>query len=652
MTRKTELSTHAAKVRPVLQAIARLVSTDRRAVILATDKAEVLLSNAPATRVGMDAEGLVKAFDWPALCVRARRAGSIAVSTKFQNTELEGELVHMPLGTADGFLLRLAETDQEAALLRNRTRTATLLRVSHDLRTPIQSLLAATDAIFQSEEVDAATADARRDQMQRSAQLALNHIDNVIKVIRGELTTADIQSDEDFSLTEEVRATLDMIKPIAGARGTAVSLHLDPAEDVHVHGPVRFVRALLQNMFDNSVKYGGTAVDVHVACTREPSNAQVAILVEVSDLGGGLPEAQKVRLMRAIDLADISLARQTGAATGPKDGRPSAGLNVLAHALGQLGGTLEVLDRGEDGKAVAVGTDSKVIGTILRARFDLAPADQIAPATIAPKGETIDGQTLAGVGVLVVEDSPSSRDWLVHCLRAAGASVIPVENGLRALEVLQNADAVQKVDLLLTDMTLPYINGIELVQRIIGMQSSGALAWQGKMLGLTAHIDEDLRAACLKLGMAQLLEKPIRSVDLCRSVHEVVRSAACDVAPVPGQKSGRGSDCSSTQPLAPNMVKELIEQLGLDTARGFMRRARSEAGAVFEDILQNGVRADTGRMIHAATGACGLTGLKLLERTLRELELLADAAQPIARKQLGDLEVALDVTGRVIEELE
>ncbi|UOA29423.1 response regulator [Pseudosulfitobacter sp. DSM 107133] len=662
MPEKTQSAAHAAKVRPVLQAVARLVSTDRRAVVLATEQAEVLLSNAPASRVGLDAKGLNSAFDWAKICARARRAGSVAVSTTFKKAVLEGELVHLPLGTADGFLLRLAETDQEAALLRNRTRTATLLRVSHDLRTPIQSLLAATDAVLQGQGADGPSADERRAKMQRSAELALSHIDNVIKVIRGELTTADIQSDENFNLTEEVRATLDMIEPIASARGASLTLRLDPPEDVNVHGPVRFVRALLQNMFDNSVKHGGAAIDVQLTCSTLPATTDaapaVAIMVEVSDQGGGLPDAQKARLLRALDQTDAAQTRQTAGANDPANGRPSAGLNVMAHALGQLGGALELLDRAANGAPIATGETAEVAGTILRARFELPPADPTAiqtpaPASDGPNGP--DGLMLDGVGILVVEDSPSSRDWLVHCLGTAGASVMSVENGLRALDVLQGEGAVQEVDLMLTDMTLPHMNGVELVQRIVAGQAAGTLAWRGKMLGLTAHSDAGLRKACLDLGMAQLLEKPIRSADLCRTVHDLVRATdtAGRSAPTDSsmQKPGQGADCSATQPLAMSMIDELVDQLGIDGTRGFMRRANAEAQAVFEDMTRTGIHQDTGRMLHAATGACGLTGLKLLERSLRALELSLKAAQPVLQSQLDDLQEALASTTRAIENL-
>ncbi|NKX42817.1 hypothetical protein HGG71_15310, partial [Rhodobacteraceae bacterium R_SAG2] len=101
---------NAARVRPVLQVIARLISTDRRIAILATAKAEILLSNPPANQLRLDATVLNATFSWPTLCARAQRSGSIAVSTTYKTTQLEGELVHLSLGKADAFLLRLVET--------------------------------------------------------------------------------------------------------------------------------------------------------------------------------------------------------------------------------------------------------------------------------------------------------------------------------------------------------------------------------------------------------------------------------------------------------------------------------------------------------------------------------------------------------------
>ncbi|MFN3207464.1 MAG: hypothetical protein ACE369_00405 [Roseovarius sp.] len=132
-------------MRPVIQTIARMIATDRRPSLLASDSGKVLLANPPAQRLGLSQATLREKLDWPALCTQAHRAASTAASLSLGTMELEGEVVHISLGARDGYLLRLAENDHEASWLRNRSRSATLLRVAHDLRTPIQSLLAAED---------------------------------------------------------------------------------------------------------------------------------------------------------------------------------------------------------------------------------------------------------------------------------------------------------------------------------------------------------------------------------------------------------------------------------------------------------------------------------------------------------------------------
>ncbi|MCZ4351623.1 response regulator [Roseovarius aestuarii] len=659
MTEKDNPALNAAIAKPALITIARLVATDRRVVVLATDKAEILLSNAAAGKLELDAAGLLNNFNWRDLCNRARRAGSVAVSATFKSTPQEGELVHLPLGSADGFLLRLAETDQEAAILKNRTRTATLLRVSHDLRTPIQSLLATADALFEDQGSDPAAIDGKRAKMQRAAQLALDHIDNVIKVIRGELTTAELQNDEDFNLYAEVRSTIDMIQPIANARGTTVKLQFDPQDDVHVHGPVRFVRALLQNLFDNSVKYGGKEAEIDLVCKRDtkaPDNNRFLIDVQVADLGGGLPEAQKSRLIQAIG-PNPAPSPQHDHSSPETHGtnRASAGLNVLAHALTQLGGQLEIYDRGIDGKIDKDAPSEKVIGTILNVRFALDAATTAKTEKRPEPGTKTEAtKILKGLGILVVEDSPSSRDWLVQSLASAGAHVVSAENGLEALKILVQPQAAQDIDLLLSDMTLPYINGVELVRRIKAAQASGKMTWSGKMLGLTAHVDERLRATCLDLGMARLLEKPIRLTELYTAIYEATHDLledASDLTNAATDAQSTVTQSATEQVLGKKMVNELIDQLGLNDARGYMVRALAEAQLVHENMVSNGVGHDTWRLIHAATGACGLTGLKLLEQKLRELEASLDASEEDLALKLAEFGKTIEVTTQAIQHL-
>ncbi|UOA16620.1 hybrid sensor histidine kinase/response regulator [Sulfitobacter dubius] len=652
MPDEKESALNAAKVRPVLQAIARLISTDRRIAILATGKAEILLSNPPANQLGLDVAALKATFSWPTLCARAQRSGSVAVSTTYKATQLEGELVHLSLGNAETFLLRLVETDQEAVQLQNRARAATLLRVAHDLRTPIQSVLASAETLFEQEKGAAAAPNPRTADVQKSAQLALTHIEKVIRVIRGELTSADLQADEDFDLGEEARTIVDMIKPIVHGRGASVTLTVEPQDQLRLHGPVHLVRALLQNMFDNSGKHGGEAIDIHVTCAPGPKQqdskkqSENIITVQVADQGGGIPDAQKARLLGS-NIDGTRIDRSTDAKTE----RTSAGMSVLAHAISHLGGHLELLDRAHDGEPL-IDTTQPVAGTILRATFSLPGAAADTAAEDLDATPSSDG-LLKGLGILVVEDSPSSRDWLVHSLSQAGAQVEGVENGLRAMRILQRPDAAQNINLLLTDMTLPHINGVELLRGIRDEQSKGRLEWDGLILGLTAHVNDKLREACLALGMVRLLEKPIRNAALCHAVYCAAHSkddnttAATDGSAQPTKKT----PATLAEPFSARTVKDLTKQLGQEAAVGFMMRAHAEAQAILDEITPGKQSAETKRLLHAATGSSGLTGLKLLEHGLRQVELSLDTSETTQQVALEGAREALDATQKAIHTL-
>lgn len=190
--RKTASSDEDLSVyRPVVQVIARLIATDRRAALLASETGNILLANAPAKALGLGSTPLQQVFggqgplalegEWPDMMARARRAGSVRVCANRGGQPLEGELVALPVGPATGFFLRLSDSEDEATWLRNRARAATLLRVAHDLRTPIQSLLASAEGLIAGD----APEPGALARLRRAADLSLQHVSNVLSVLRG-----------------------------------------------------------------------------------------------------------------------------------------------------------------------------------------------------------------------------------------------------------------------------------------------------------------------------------------------------------------------------------------------------------------------------------------------------------------------------------
>ncbi len=650
-------SQNNAAMRPIIQTIARLIATDRRPSVLATETGSILLANAPAQRLQLDQGDLQDKLDWKALCKQANRATSVATSLTLGATELEGEVVHLSLGAGDGYLLRLSENDHEAAWLRNRSRAATLMRVAHDLRTPIQSLLATAENVLDTATTnDMAQNQQARNQLKKTSELALEHISNVLGVIRGEQSVSGLRPDETFNITEELRSLMMMISPIARARHVNLKLWLDPHEDVWVHGPVRFVRALFQNIIDNSAKYGGQDVEIGLSCrpiaTTETDEPSLKLTLTVKDMGGGLPPEQKARLLKALGQADAKQIESSQDSTTAQSERPSAGLNVLAHALRQLGGTLAFSDRYAGDCETATDTDAAVLGTVMEVTLVLEKGEQTGLFPETPNTSLPEENSLQGISIILVEDSPASRDWICHVLRSAGAHVWPTGTGLEALSLLTKSDITDKLDLILTDMTLPYMSGVEFAQRVRKQED---VNWHGPIVALTAHVADAVLSACDAAGIAKVLEKPIRPAQLRAALHAVLedaRGTSQRLSPPASQDEVKAVAPEETEvpPLKDEIVHELLTQLGHQGATSFMTRAHAEAGHVLSKLQKDGICPDTGRMLHAATGACSLTGLGALEACLRCMEKAFDAGAPLEDCQ-KQLEKDLARTQKAIFEL-
>ncbi|MGK7753805.1 hybrid sensor histidine kinase/response regulator [Roseovarius sp. C03] len=630
-------------MRPVIQTIARMIATDRRPSLLASDSGKVLLANPPAQRLGLNQATLREKLDWTTLCTQAHRAGSTAASLSLGTMELEGEVVHISLGARDGYLLRLAENDHEASWLRNRSRSATLLRVAHDLRTPIQSLLATAEKMIETEHATEAERKRDRDQLRHSSEVALDHISNVLGVIRGDQSLAGIRPDETFNITEELRSMLVVIGPIARQRDVELKLRLDPHEDIWVHGPVQFVRALFQNVIDNAAKHGGSEVEIILTCRALPSadgtQDSLRISLVVKDLGGGLPDDQKARLYEA-----LGQTRSLGRATAPRPDRPSAGLNVLAHALRQLGGKLDLEDRhaGDDPAGAVIGTVIEVTIPLLQGK-ETSPPEATAYHGGAPEGD------LSGIGIILVEDSPSSRDWIGQVLRSAGARVWAAGNGAEALSLLDSPDVRDRLNLIITDMTLPYMTGVEFAHRA---RNAISTPWTGPIIALTAHVGQKIVDACHAGGIEKVIEKPVRPAILREVILNVLDSTrADDAAAAPAAPTPASAPQAPPGPLNSYVVNDLLEQFGKSGAISFMQRALNEASDVLSRLRDDGIGQDTGRMLHAATGACTLTGLATVEKGLRAVELALESQQSI-EPGVHQLEAAVQETQHALERLD
>lgn len=267
-----------------------------------------------------------------------------------------------------------------------------------------------------------------------------------------------------------VEGVVRLLEPQAKAKNLQLLVDADPALGWVRSDPVRLRQALF-NLVGNAVKFT-EAGRVVVRCRRpEPG----VLRFEVEDTGVGIPEAAQDRLFERFNQADASTTRKFGGS--------GLGLAITRRLA-------EMMD-GDVGFRSVEGQGSTFW---IEVRADAAEAQQEA-------AEALD-TLLDGVRVLVVEDNPTNRLIATKLLENLGAAVETAADGYAGVD----AAARGGFDLILMDIQMPGIDGLEAARRI---RALGGAAAATPIVALTANVLAHQRQAYLDAGMDGVVGKPI-----------------------------------------------------------------------------------------------------------------------------------------------
>jgi CHASE2 domain-containing sensor protein/signal transduction histidine kinase len=162
-----------------------------------------------------------------------------------------------------------------------RTRAKMLNFLSHDIRSPITSLLSLT----QSSKLREGTAVAMAEQVEPLARRALRLADNFLQLARAE--AADTNTFEDTDLVSVAHNALDEVFVQARSRGITLCREL-PEDEIWLQGDLGLLERALFNLLENAIKFSPSGSEVVMRLTREGSQVQC----EIEDQGPGIPEEQ------------------------------------------------------------------------------------------------------------------------------------------------------------------------------------------------------------------------------------------------------------------------------------------------------------------------------------------------------------------------
>ena len=365
---------------------------------------------------------------------------------------------------------RLLESSHRRALHATEAKSRFLANLSHDLRTPLQAIVGFTSLLSRSE-LDAEQQECVRWITQGSdALLAL--IDDILDLSRieaGEL----VLDPKPCEPRELVASALNLVRARAERKGLELRLQVADAVPERVLVDSARLRRVLLNLLENAVKFTDAGA---VSLRLGADDAGARLWCEVQDTGRGI-EASRLEEIFA-PFAREGAQEQEGIGLG---------LAISRRLCETMQGGVSV-------------TSELGAGSTFRfeVAIEAAPAPPPAPSeAAAPAAE--------GLSVLVAEDNRVNRRLAVRLLEGLGCRVTAVTNGREALE----AQAESKHDLVLLDLQMPELGGLEAARQIRAAQLGSP-----QIVAMTASATADQREACFAAGMDRFLAKPVDPADL------------------------------------------------------------------------------------------------------------------------------------------
>ncbi|WP_374348472.1 ATP-binding protein [Chitinimonas sp.] len=374
---------------------------------------------------------------------------------------------------------------KEAADAASRSKSEFLANMSHEIRTPMNGVLSMIDLALDSE----MSSDQREclEVAQSSAKSLLGIINDILdfsKVEAGKVVIEQLA----FDLPELLQETLKSWTVAAGKKG----LQLDyayAAELPHwIEGDPLRLRQVVNNLLSNAIKFTSSgSVSLHATPLAATTDGQARLAITVRDTGIGIAADKLGKIFEAFSQEDASTTRHFGG-TG-------LGLTISSRLVELMGGHITV--ESEQGR----GTRFIVTLPLHASNIAEAPQQQATADT---------ADAAVPLHILVAEDNAVNQMLIRRLLEQANHRVTLVENGQLALEAV----AQQPFDLLLMDMHMPVMGGIEATRLIRAHEQAQPGQAHLPIYALTAAAMAEERQAGMDAGLDGYLTKPIDRSEL------------------------------------------------------------------------------------------------------------------------------------------
>jgi signal transduction histidine kinase/CheY-like chemotaxis protein len=391
-------------------------------------------------------------------------------------------------------LLELEEADRQKDLF--------LATISHELRTPLNAILGWAEILCLGKLDEQTTARALHaiERNAKSQSQLIGDILDMSRIIRGSLRL----NPEPIHVMPIIQAAIDVVRPSAQAKKINLEAYLDPDTPV-ISGDAGRLQQIVWNLLSNAIKFTPEGGRVEIRLTQSKNH----VVITVSDTGKGISADFLPHVFDYFRQADNTITRTYGGL--------GLGLAIVRHLVELHGGRVQALSPGPDqGATFTVKLPLMTANPAYQSQAS-QPKESQAPDRFQLTAEAY--ASLKGLHILVIDDAADTREVMTEILGQCRTHVVTATSAAEALDILER----QHIDLLISDIEMPYRDGYSLMQEIRAKEAASERHIPA--IALTAHTRSVDRARALAAGYDTHIAKPIEIAELLAIVAALIRSS-------------------------------------------------------------------------------------------------------------------------------